>query len=129
MRNRVLEIKNKDEIIFHYINTKHNPADLPTRGVPINALKERKIWWNGPEWLLKDKENCSLWNNDEFDGGGELQDNKQKEQIIYETSAAQPEIEEHIKIFPFEIDQKNQSTLKKLLKVTAYVNRSIICTK
>ena len=30
VRNRVLEINDKD-ITFHHINTKHNPADLPTR--------------------------------------------------------------------------------------------------
>ena len=33
----------QNNIIFRYINTKHNPADLPARG----------IWWNGPEWLLQ----------------------------------------------------------------------------
>ena len=75
------------------------------------------------------KENWPLWNTDEFDGGRELQDNKQKEQIIFEISGAQPEIEEHIKISPFEIDEKRQSTLKKLLRVTAYANRFIKCMK
>ena len=129
VRNRVLEIKDKDDITFRYINTKHNPADLPTRGMPIDELKESKLWWNGPEWLLKEKENWPLWNTDEFNVGRELQDNKQKEQIIFEISGAQPEIEEHIKISPFEIDNKRQSTLKKLLRVTAYANRFIICMK
>ena len=129
VRNRVLEIKGKDDITFRYINTKHNPADLPTRGMPIDELKESKLWWNGPEWLLKEEENWLLWNTDEFDMGRELQDNKQKEQIIFEISGAQPEIEEHIKISPFEIDEKRQSTLKKLLRVTAYANRFIKCMK
>ena len=55
--------------------------------------------------------------------GRELQGNKRKEQIIFEISGAQPEIEEH------EIDEKRQSTLKKLLRVTAYANRFIICMK
>ena len=75
------------------------------------------------------QENWLLWNTDEFDMGRELQDNKQKEQIIFEISGAQPEIEEHIKISPFEIDEKRQSTLKKLLRVTAYANRFIKCMK
>ena len=43
VRNRVLEIKGKDDITFRYINTKHNPADLPTRGMPIDELKESKL--------------------------------------------------------------------------------------
>ena len=110
VKNRVLEIKDKDDITFSYINTNHNLADLPTRGMPIDELKESKIWWNGPEWLLKEKETWPLWNTDE------LQDNKQKEQIIFKISGAQPEIEEHIKISPFEIDEKSQSTLNKLLR-------------
>ena len=93
--------------------------------MPIDELKEGKLSQNGPEWLLKKKENWPLQNTDEFDGGRELQDNKQKEQIIFEISGAQPEIEEHIKISPFEIDEKRQSTLKKLLRVTAYANRFI----
>ena len=55
VRNRILEINDKNDITFRYINTKHNPADLPTRGMPIDELKESKLWWNGPEWLLKEK--------------------------------------------------------------------------
>ena len=129
LKNRVLEIKDKDDITSRYINTKQNPADFSTRGMPIDELKESKLWWNGPEWLLKKKEHWPLWNTDKFDGGRELQDNKQKEQIIFKRSGAQPEIEEHIKIAPFEINEKRQSTLKKLLGVTAYANRSIICMK
>ena len=58
-----------------------------------------------------------------------MQDNKQKEEIIFEISGAQPEIEEHVKKYPFEIDEKRQSTLKKPLRVTAYANRFMICMK
>ena len=79
LKNRVLEIKDKDDITFRYINTKQNPADFSTRGMPIDELKESKLWWNGPEWLLKKKEHWPLWNTDKFDEGRELQDNKQKE--------------------------------------------------
>ena len=32
-----------------------NPADLPTRGVPANQLKENLLWWTGPAFL-KSKE-------------------------------------------------------------------------
>ena len=43
VKNRVLEIKDKDDITFCYINTKNNPADMPTRGMPIDELKEGKL--------------------------------------------------------------------------------------
>ena len=127
VRNRVLEIKHIDDITFCYMNTKYN--NLPTRVMSIDGPKESKLWWNGTEWLLKEKENWPLQKTDEFDLGRELQDNKQKEQIIFEVSGAQPEIEEHVKVSPFEIDGKRQLTLKKLLRVTAYANRFIVCMK
>ena len=44
VRNRVLEIRDKGDITFRYINTKHNPANLPTRRMPIDELKESKLW-------------------------------------------------------------------------------------
>ena len=43
VRNRVLAIKYKDDITFRYIYTKHNPADLSARGMPIDELKESKL--------------------------------------------------------------------------------------
>ena len=43
VRNRVLAIKDKDDITFRYIYTKHNPADLSARGMPIDELKESKL--------------------------------------------------------------------------------------
>ena len=51
VRTGVLEIKDKDDITFRYINTKHNPADLPTRGMTMDERKESKLCWNGSEWF------------------------------------------------------------------------------
>ena len=53
VRNRVSEITLQNDIVFRYINTKQNPADLPTRGISASELKTCKLWWNGPEWLLQ----------------------------------------------------------------------------
>ncbi|KAH8347595.1 hypothetical protein KR059_011158, partial [Drosophila kikkawai] len=38
------------------VRSKDNPADLGTRGSPINELKESTLWWNGPQWLSLPKE-------------------------------------------------------------------------
>ncbi|CAB0043213.1 unnamed protein product [Trichogramma brassicae] len=36
---------------WHYVNTKHNPADVASRGCPVSVLREDRLWWNGPETL------------------------------------------------------------------------------
>ena len=41
--------------------------------------------------VIKRERKWLLWNTNEFDRGRELQDNKQKEQIIFEISGAQPD--------------------------------------
>ena len=62
VRNRVTEIINETDVVFRYINTKHSPADIPTRGMSINELKNNKLWWYGPEWLLQDPNEWPQWN-------------------------------------------------------------------
>lgn len=37
---------------WHYVNTKDNPADLASRGVPPQVLHGSNKWWNGPDFLL-----------------------------------------------------------------------------
>lgn len=33
--------------------TQDNPADLLSRGMPLDQLAQSKLWWNGPHYLLK----------------------------------------------------------------------------
>ena len=39
-RNRITEIINNTDVAFQYINTKHNLADIPTRGMLAKELKK-----------------------------------------------------------------------------------------
>ncbi|XP_059225279.1 uncharacterized protein LOC131997762 [Stomoxys calcitrans] len=41
-----------------HVSSGDNPADLGTRGCTALELKENKLWWQGPEWLIKD---MSTW--------------------------------------------------------------------
>ena len=38
--------------IWKHVPTLDNPADCVSRGVTAQELKEHRLWWNGPEWLV-----------------------------------------------------------------------------
>ena len=53
VQNRVNEIKqNAPEAKWHYVSTKENPADILSRGIKVTNLKNNKLWWHGPDWLI-----------------------------------------------------------------------------
>lgn len=57
--NRVEKIKEIAEISeIRHVGTTQNPADLLTRGIPIQDLIQKELWWHGPEFL---RENCREW--------------------------------------------------------------------
>uniref|UniRef100_A0AC34GU52 Integrase catalytic domain-containing protein n=1 Tax=Panagrolaimus sp. ES5 TaxID=591445 RepID=A0AC34GU52_9BILA len=53
--NRMKEVlDSKAECLF--VPGKMNPADLGTRGIKLDDLRKENIWWNGPEFLKKPRE-------------------------------------------------------------------------
>ena len=126
VRNRVTEIINETDVVFRYINTKHSPADIPTRGMSINELKNNKLWWYGPEWLLQDPNEWPQWNARLVEANSEsVSEERGKKHVILEVSGTAPD-EKKVKVRKlFEIDEARYSSFTKLLKVTAYVNRFI----
>lgn len=65
--NSVKELKESHDILFKYINTKKHSIGLPKRGVSSKELKECKLWWQGPLWLVKNQSSWSTWNMPEID--------------------------------------------------------------
>ena len=55
--NRVRKIKSNERLQWRHVPTKDNPADLGSRGGPV---ENNQLWWNGPHWLT-DRES---WPND-----------------------------------------------------------------
>ena len=50
--NRVCNILDVSTIEqWRYVNTKENPADLPTRTASVQQLAKHHLWWWGPEFL------------------------------------------------------------------------------
>ncbi|VDI73490.1 Hypothetical predicted protein [Mytilus galloprovincialis] len=55
--NRVIEIKELTcEHSWKYCPTEHNPADLLSRGLSYEQLKNNKLWMHGPDWLTDEKQ-------------------------------------------------------------------------
>jgi len=51
VHNRVSEIKKEPGLQIRYISGKQNPADIASRGESVSALRNNKLWWNGPNWI------------------------------------------------------------------------------
>ena len=56
--NKVVKADN-----WHYISSSDNPADIATRDCAPNSIVNNKLWWSGPEFLLRNKES---WPEDKF---------------------------------------------------------------
>ena len=50
--NRICRILDQSRLSqWFYVNTKENPADIPTRGMSGKKLAKSKLWWEGPAFL------------------------------------------------------------------------------
>ena len=55
MQNRVTEIRKCiSPNHWKHCAGKNNPADLPSRGVPLSDLTVSHLWSEGPNWLNDD---------------------------------------------------------------------------
>ena len=62
VKNRIDKIRSEPNIVFKYITTNDNPADIPFRGESVTDLKSRILWWKGPEWITSDADNWPTCN-------------------------------------------------------------------
>ena len=54
MANRMQKINSHKEVIWRYVPTADNPADLASHQ---GHVEEADLWWHGPRWLVCPK----LW--------------------------------------------------------------------
>ena len=52
--NEILKLTNKGD--WGHCPWVENPADIGSRSVIASQLKDKKLWWVGPDWLTKSKE-------------------------------------------------------------------------
>ncbi len=36
---------------WKHVDGLQNPADVGSRGILANELKQHKLWWSGPDWI------------------------------------------------------------------------------
>ena len=91
-----------------------NPADIGSRGTSATRLKESKLWWGGPEWLLKDKEGWPAALHEEQRTPESLEE--EKKTVAALTVAAESH-EDNV------VDVDKYSSFERLVRVTAWVKR------
>ena len=102
------------------MSTSQNPVDLATRGVPTDELIHNNLWWHGPSWLTD--------HPSQFDGKMSEQNTKQSPDphVMYETAtlAGIPRESSRMSFYkpgaPFGISERNNCSLTKLLRMSAW---------
>lgn len=107
--NRVAEIQRLSEnSIWRHIDSANNPADIVSRGVDPLELKNYSQWWQGPHFLI---ENKNTWPETQIINIPDIPEAR-KENIVLSFSLLND-----LGIF------KRYSCYNKLLHVTAYILR------
>ena len=110
----VLKLTKKEH--WGHVEGTNNPADLGSRGVSASHLRDSQLWWKGPGWLAKGRNEWpkSLVINESEEVGKE----RKKINVLGVVVIEAKDISQVV-------DVNRYSTFGKLLRVTAYVLRFI----
>ena len=105
---------------WQHVSGTDNPADAPTRGLSLNNLKESQLWWEGPKFLLGNrnqwprKKEFATAEYDQFDQS-ELKKDQQKNVFAVRAPS----------LSSSRLNPANFSGWTRLIRVTAWVQRFI----
>ena len=109
--NRVREIRKLvPSSQWSHCSGKQNPADIPSRGMSIEELRESTLWWKGPKDLDIDQERCEQMPSECMD---ELRASERSDCILLAAC-------ESVGIANI-IDIRRYSVYSQLISVTGYV--------
>uniref|UniRef100_A0AAF5PUB8 Uncharacterized protein n=1 Tax=Wuchereria bancrofti TaxID=6293 RepID=A0AAF5PUB8_WUCBA len=114
-KTRIDEIKRSEDIEFRHARSACNPADLASRGLLSEKLRESSLWWNGPSWLSKPKER---WPEDEI-----MEENIMK--MCMAMGLMEEETIQSEQVCTTLVDVARFSSLRKLMRTILYVLRFI----
>ena len=112
--NEILRLSEKDG--WGHVPGVENPADLGSRGVTASHLKDSKLWWEGPEWLRKEKDQWPI--SIDLESSQEIGAERKRANVLIALEKEPNGVRNVIDINRF-------SNLGKLLRVTAYVKRFV----
>ena len=121
--NRVQQILDRsDPENWRWCSGSSNPADLVSRGMKAEELKESELWWQGPSWLKESTEKYPNEALDENQPQEVLVEKRENLSICLVQKSMKTKAEE---IAGKLVEPNNFSKMKNLLKTTAYVTRYI----
>ena len=112
--NEVLKLTTRGE--WGHCPGKENPADIGSRGELGTQLTSNKLWWVGPEWLKKPKEEWPKFEDVSKSQKVVEEERKSATMIVQVERQSSPERV---------IDLEKFSNLEKLFRVTAWVLRFV----
>ena len=133
VQNRVVEIRKLVSVRdWRFCPGLNNPADIVSRGMLPSELSQSKLWWNGPDFLVR---NDSEWSKDgeeiiSINDEARIQSErevKSKPTSAASLSCANDNVTEKQSQLSLQniLPKERYSTLCKLLRVTSYVLRFI----
>ncbi|XP_038162876.1 uncharacterized protein LOC119797746 [Cyprinodon tularosa] len=116
--NRVTEIQTlTDPQSWSHCKGKTNPADLPTRGLTVQDLKQSTLWWNGP---------CALISPDQLESSQEdIQEDEVKSELRSKYQLVVQLVNQDTNFLKPPLCLEKYSRLKTVLRVTAWMKRFI----
>ena len=130
VKNRISEIKENKDIVFRWVPSEQNPADLASRGCSLDDLRQSSLWWNGPKWLCKSENEwcCSeiATRRETEDKELELVANEAHETNECESDKYKRKLDGLVgEKNPLNMDSGRYSSLLRMLRVTAWCLRFI----
>ena len=114
---RLNEIRTLSLVEYRYVDAGENPSDTPSRGATVDTLKNNKNWWHGPQWINNEKG----WPSVLVIPANAVQLEKSANTLL---AAAEGPTK-----YPMIINLERYSSWGKLIRVSAYVLRTIECMR
>ena len=129
VQNRLNEIRSTKEIHYHYIASSENPADFPSRSLDTEELRDNRLWWYGPKWILSPTDDWPVWKLSSAEDDSPEQAGNGSKNVLFEAKLVAGEGHMDNQSVPGQvsapmgIDINRFSSVTKLLRITALADR------